>query len=89
MLTQTICQKEFDSFLKMCKCLAMPKKHTSTKPLKLKQVRVKQDIYEKASLVKTSLPPKRSLEEIINHAALIGLTEMFNQNTSYPDRHTP
>jgi hypothetical protein len=48
-----------------------------------KQVRLEDDVYKRASEVKRTLPPKRSLGDIFNDAARIGLEKMIEKKTSY------
>jgi len=51
--------------------------------IKLKQVRLRTEIYDRLCEVKEKLPPKRSKEEILNDAAGIGLAEMVKRKTNY------
>ena len=48
-----------------------------------KQVRLEDDVYKRASEVKRTFPPKRSLGDIVNDAARIGLAKMIEKKTSY------
>ncbi len=48
-----------------------------------KQFRVAPDVYDHAVEIRAKLPPKRSLGDIFNDAARIGMAKMIEKKTSY------
>lgn len=48
-----------------------------------KQARIESDVYARIIEVRLKLPPKRSIGDILNDAARIGLAKMVEMKTSY------